>query len=324
MKNIFLIIFISIVKIVIAQVPNYRIEFSAAVDKLNLRAEPNTNSRIIQQIPKGDGMIWLQEMTNKDETVKWKGKDEHGRWFKVRCFSSFDSLGWVFEKGINVKEINLRYDEIKKKDVTFDSAVPYENYWIKIEPSSANAFSNIKELPRIRAIVKKNNFKKDSVLTLPLSNGKKVFYRDFTDYDESESSTFYQYEGEINEINCFIVNSSIFINRNNEISATINLGGGSFSDKIIRDENDIKFEKYYNFSPLKTRCIFPLRFEPGDMMGMSHLKFSTSQSTEGVNISGFNTVKEFRWIDDNSGIATYLDNTNEGKLIYTKFTFKKL
>jgi hypothetical protein len=295
-----------------AQNSGSRVQLKVTVHSLNLRAEPSSKSAVLKVLNTESGVSYQDSMTATDQIEIWNGKKELGRWLKVKSFSP-ELDGWVFELGVSPVEIWPFFEEN-----TYNSALffkqNFENYWLKTEPTDSLSFFSLNKNTILIPKKPKNTFKKDSILSLPLRNGKRKVFVDshFEDENMFNEGHSFALSGEIKDLfivylNAHETDATIFINKKNGAAAIIDLA------------QTFMFEQkpFLNLSPKQKTVIYQISYDSGGMFGLSFLPIR-NYDTFAMSILDLEIPSEFRWINETTGIGRF----SAGK--YLKITLKNV
>jgi hypothetical protein len=202
MKNILLILFLFFAKNLFAQ----QVHFRTDVGNLRLRTEPNLQSKVIKELPKGEVLTYLEEKSKTKETLDWRGQKVSDYWYKVQFTFNKDSVAWVF--GAGIKFDGLDYDGIYTNNLIHKRI---DNQWIKVDTVSKGEFDKLRIVPMTWKPYKDKYLKKDDgtekivykEFTLNFKNGKSKKYQD--DPRETEYGIGLIFLGEIEELNFYFV-----------------------------------------------------------------------------------------------------------------------
>ena len=90
------------------------------VDKINVRAEPSTKSKVVARIPNGEPMVYAGEQSATEESILLRGVVYKERWLKVTTNDGKD--GWVFGGAVK------RPGEKKGNQVISDTKLDFPNF----------------------------------------------------------------------------------------------------------------------------------------------------------------------------------------------------
>jgi hypothetical protein len=291
--------------------------FFVEADNVNIRELPSTKSKSLGKIPKRTLVSWRDSVETSNEIINWNGKPTKGKWYKISTSLKDENEGykhiegWIFEKSFNFSE-RIRYYEFFKLD--FSKTI--DNEQVKIENATKSEFDKLKS--SFITIPNTKKFQKDSILALPLANGEKYYIHENvkTDSDDWLKISFC---GEIKALDLYTVGlgfyeSSIFqfIKKSNGLV----IGIDEFGELQWEDERkNVKLIHSPDFR------FFVLG--RGDGYESSGICFVDLKNNTSIAI-GSNEPKDFRWIDNKSGIAYLEESDYQGgtKKSYIKFTLK--
>jgi len=95
-------------------------ELITRVDKVNVRAEPSTKSKVVARIPNGEPMVYAGEQSATEESILLRGVVYKERWLKVMTNDGKD--GWVFGGAVK------RPGEKKGNRVLSDTRLDFPNF----------------------------------------------------------------------------------------------------------------------------------------------------------------------------------------------------
>jgi hypothetical protein len=260
----------------------------STVNFLNIRDSCSIYSRKIGNLNKGDSIGYILEKVPTTEAIFWNGKPTRGYWYKVKLNSeNKESIGWVFNKGVEF--VGIKFDK-----ATY-GADPEEisNEFIELKYVEANYFNKldyvkINWVPEYHVTMQPGND-----FTLYYKNGTKKLFSHLTDDG-------YVLKGELKNLSYYYVfklnccGSSIFINSNTGKELEV-------QHPLIAAEEFTNI-KYPVFAPDQKTFAYLADCEPG---GEYEFGFASVKNEKFSKIAFFDHlfVRNFRFIDNNSGIA---------------------
>ena len=74
------------------------VEIYTWVDKLRVRATPDTDSEIIAELAEGEALTYLEEKTDFTQKISMRGSVQDEPWLKIRTKEG--KTGWVYGGGV--------------------------------------------------------------------------------------------------------------------------------------------------------------------------------------------------------------------------------
>ena len=101
----------------------------AWVDKLRLRAKPDTKSDIVKELAEGEALVFTGEKTDFSQKVNLRGIQYDEPWMKV--ITGDDKEGWVYAGGVKLYQ-----------QTTDKSRAPYDQCFQLLELGNERQFEN--------------------------------------------------------------------------------------------------------------------------------------------------------------------------------------
>ncbi len=126
------------------------------VSNLNLRAEPDTSSQVVNQF-QFQGMVkWTGNISDHQDKISIRGNARSLPWLEVTNFDGLRPVSWVYAGGVRPVWIDFGYDKQLP-----DSAIT--NPWIRLEPIDSMRFIQKKNQKSIQNLVQWVDINHDSI-----------------------------------------------------------------------------------------------------------------------------------------------------------------
>jgi len=175
--------------------PPDAIQYYSWVDKLRLRAQPDTKSKVVAELSEGSLLDYLFEKTDFTQKITLRGKAYDEPWYKVRTVEGIE--GWVYGGGIlkdkpKTDALPTPYDKcLEMKDHN------YKSYEICISRTKSRQLKKDKQY--VKQLPNKLQFNLLSGETTLLANNEK----------EEEEYIAYDYRFYIPQMSFFVVRANL-------------------------------------------------------------------------------------------------------------------
>ncbi|MFT4664800.1 MAG: hypothetical protein ACI8YQ_002193 [Polaribacter sp.] len=165
-----------------AAVEKAKVKIFAWVNKLRVREEPDTKSKIVIELQEGDSMIFLKEQTDFTQKINLRGKTFDEPWLKVR--TSKNKIGWVYGGGVK-----FYAPKASRKPVLYDRCYEYMKEYRQMKFQDCFEKEQAKQYRRTKGIVESTA----KGLSLRLLTGEKVLLENDTSAHRPVRYRFFYY-----------------------------------------------------------------------------------------------------------------------------------
>ena len=175
--------------------PPATVQYYSWVDKLRLRAQPDTKSKVVAELKEGSILDYLFEKTDFTQKITLRGKAYDEPWYKIRTAEGIE--GWVYGGGVlkdkpKMDALPTPYDKcLEMKDHN------YKSYEICISRTKSRQLKKDKQY--VKQLPNKLQFNLLSGETKLLSDNKA----------EEETAVTYNYRFYIPQMSFFVVRADL-------------------------------------------------------------------------------------------------------------------
>lgn len=169
----------------------------AWVDKLRMREEPDTKSPIVEEIPEGGSLTFLDEKSDFTETFTLRGKTYDEPWLKVKTTGG--KVGWVYGGGVKFYQ-----PKVAATPSPYDGCMDYFKRRRVSQAKSCFERIEAKQLKKDKAHVSQIG---DGALKFRLLSGEEIVLDDRNaENDSLKQDHFYRYY--IPKMSSFVVETN--------------------------------------------------------------------------------------------------------------------